>query len=69
MSKKITLFAPDGGTRLVFENIELIRYSDDVVEFSTRQDVAGTDKVLLTDYTSNLPYLIAESTSGSKDLL
>jgi hypothetical protein len=65
---RVSLYRPDGGTVQEFDDVEVTHYDKNIVEFTRRTENAdGT--VTVTDRTSNLPYIITESVTGSKDLL
>ena len=69
MVKNVTvqLFRPDGGTSREWVGVEVTHYNKDIIEFQLR--VEEGDNVTVTDYTSNLPYLIIEAVTGPKSLL
>ena len=63
----VTLYRPDGGTSREFNDVEVLSYSKDSIEFRKRTEDEETATVY--DYTSNLKYLIAERTTGPKSLI
>jgi hypothetical protein len=67
MDKKITvtLFRPEGS--LIFDVDEVTSYNKDTIDFRQREEEG--DEVTVSDYTSNLPYLIEEIVTGPKDLI
>ena len=66
-STRIALYRPDGGTVREYENVEIIRYDKNGVEFSRR--VEEGDEATITEYTTNLHYVITEVTTGPKNLI
>ena len=67
-STRVTLYRPDGGTVVEFNDIDQVtRFSKDMIEFRQRRE--NGDVVTVLDYTSNLPYLIVEHVDGPKGLL
>ena len=63
----VRLYRPDGGVSIEVEDVEIIHWTKDTIEF--RKRVEGDKAVTIKDYTSNLKYLIVEETTGSKELL
>ena len=65
----IQLFRPDGGTILQYDDVTVTHYTKDIVEFQSRKENEDGETVTVTDYTSNLPYLVIEAVTGPKSLL
>ena len=63
----VILYRPDGGTTIHYDDVEVLSWNKDIIEF--RQRIEGDKAVTIKDYTSNLKYLILEETTGSKELL
>ena len=63
----VILYRPDGGTSARFDDVELLSWNKDTIEFRKRAE--GDTAVTIKDYTSNLKYLIVEETTGPKELL
>lgn len=63
----ITLCTPTGFQRYV--EVEVTNYNKDSISFSKREEAEATDEVTVTDFTSNLPYMIEESLTGPKSLI
>lgn len=64
---RVLLYRPDGGTVREHNNVEVLSYSKDMIEFSKR--VEEGDEVTITEYTTNLRYEIVEVTTGPKNLI
>ena len=63
----VILYRPDGGTSIHYDNVEVLSWNKDIIEFRARAE--GDTAVTIKDYTSNLKYVIIEETTGSKELL
>ena len=63
----VRLYRPDGGVSIEIDDVEVLSWNKDVIEF--RKRVEGDNAVTFKDYTSNLKYLILEETTGSKEIL
>ena len=64
---RVLLYRPDGGTVREYNDVEVLSYNKDMIEFSKR--VEEGDEVVITEYTSNLNYVITEVTTGPKNLI
>jgi hypothetical protein len=64
---RIVLYRPDGGTTREWNNVEILSYNKDMVEFETR--VEEGDEATITSVTTTLPYIITEVTTGPKSLI
>jgi hypothetical protein len=64
---RVLLYRPDGGTVREYNDVEVLSYNKDMIEFSKR--VEEGDEVVITEYTSNLSYIITEVTTGPKSLI
>jgi hypothetical protein len=64
---RVLLYRPDGGTVREYNDVEVLSYNKDMIEFSKR--VEEGDEVVITEYTSNLSYIITEVTTGPKNLI
>jgi hypothetical protein len=64
---RVALYRPDGGTIREYNDVEVLSYSKDMIEFSKR--VEEGDEVVITEYTTNLPFVITEVTTGPKNLI
>jgi hypothetical protein len=70
MEKQVTVFLiypNDRGGTQIYDNVDVTSYGKDSISFSKREEHG--DQVKVTDYTSNLPYVIAETITGPKSLL
>ena len=66
-STRVLLYRPDGGTVREYNDVEVTSWSKDMIEFSKRTEEG--DEATVTEYTSNLPYVITEVTTGPKNLI
>lgn len=60
----VTLYRPDGGTVREYNDVEVTHYDKNLITFSKRVEDVGEDTATVTDYTSNLPYVITERVTG-----
>ena len=65
----VTLYRPDGGTILQYNNVEVKAHNLNGIEFTRRDENEDGTSVTVTDYKSNLPYVISETIIGPKNLI
>jgi hypothetical protein len=64
---RVVLYRPDGGTSREYNDVEVTSWSKDMIEFQKRTEEG--DDATITEYTSNLKYVIVEVTTGPKNLI
>jgi hypothetical protein len=66
-SVRVVLYRPDGGTSREYNDVEVTSWNKDMIEFQKRTEEG--DDATVTEYTSNLKYVIVEVTTGPKNLI